>query len=152
MRNQILAIVKLEAPDLIASISKLPSKGILKTNLHNLTYLNIDDAYIHQSFPFLTDKQANKPDYFSDNKNFIGAHISVIYPEEQTLCDRSYLSREYDFSIEGLFSTFIDEKKYYALKVIAPQLTAIRQAADLPAKPCYKNYLVDLHITIGNSL
>lgn len=151
-KKQSLSITKLDTPpDLLAKLTKLPSQGILKINSNNLTYLSIADDYIHQSFPFILDPHTSKPDYFTHNKNFIGAHISLIYPEEQKICAQQYLNLEYEFTIEGLFSAVLNGKKYYALKVVAPSLVAIRQALGLTDQPRYQNYLFDLHITIGNT-
>src|ERR1700761_8265717 len=97
------------------SLSKLPKTGLLKRNALGLTYLDIDDNYIHQIFPLIKDNEIMKPEYFGDD--LVGAHISVIYPSEETLCHAAALNQQHLFSVSGLYSGIIENKKYYFLKV-----------------------------------
>ena len=131
------------------SLSKLPKTGLLKRNALGLTYLDIDDNYIHQIFPLIKDNEIMKPEYFGDD--LVGAHISVIYPSEETLCHAAALNQQHLFSVSGLYSGIIENKKYYFLKVKAPSLTALRRRCGLEDKLFFKNYWIDLHITVGIS-
>jgi hypothetical protein len=70
----------INTPLLIVAASQLSPAGKLAVSHNNLTYLNIDDNYIHQLFPLLKNQEIKKPDYFGDDS--VGAHITVIYPEE----------------------------------------------------------------------
>jgi len=120
--------------------------GFIANARDNLTYLNIDDDYIHALFPFLANKQVCLPDYFS--KDLIGAHISVIYPEENTTIIQSDLGQIHYFTIKEIYTTELDLKQYYLLLIESPCLVAFRKKYDLASKPCFKNHVIEFHITI----
>lgn len=140
-------ITKLNNPDLIKAASHLTTFGKLAISANNLVYLDIDDAYIHQLFPLLNNQQIQRPDYF--NKGSIGAHVSVIYPEEKTPVMEKYLNKEYHFKIRELAVAEINLKNYYALLLEAPMLVQLRANHGLPDKLNFKNNWIDFHITIG---
>lgn len=79
-------ITKLNTPVIIHAASHLKHSGQLIRSENRLTYLDIDDAYIHKLFPLLQDYQIKIPDYFGVKS--AGAHISIIYPEENILIQR----------------------------------------------------------------
>ncbi len=149
MRNSQLTMTRHNIPQLGDYLSKLPKIGSLKMNTLGLTYLDIDDNYIHHIFPLINDNTAIKPEYFGDG--LVGAHISVIYPTEETSCHENDLNQQHQFSISDLYSTIIENKKYYVLKVKSPSLTSIRRRCGLHDKLFFKNYWIDLHITVGVS-
>lgn len=137
----------LELPELVSQAKGLPSKGRLANSINNLCYLDISDAFIHQLFPLLQTTPAKKPHYFG--KNLIGAHISVVYPEENRLVPEKDLGQEHHFSIKGAFTAELGLKRYYVLSVEAPTLLVIRKKLGLPDLLAFKNQWVALHITVG---
>lgn len=147
MNNSQLSMSTLSVPKLLHTVAQLPTTGHLKMNSLGLTYLDIDDDYIHTLFPLIRDGYAMKPEYFGEA--LVGAHISVIYPEEDIVCHREELNKSHHFAITGLFSAVLEGKKYYALKVKSPTLVSVRRRHGLPDKLFFKNHWVDLHITIG---
>lgn len=147
MQNAHLRMIHHSMPSLLDVVSQLPTVGVLKMNTLGLTYLDIDDNYIHQLFPLIEDKDAMKPVYFGDG--LVGAHISVIYPAEEMLCHGNDLNQQHHFSVSGFYSAIIENKKYYVLKVKAPSLTSVRRRCGLPDKLFFKNYWIDLHITVA---
>ena len=137
----------LERPDLIKEANLLPCYGVLKKTLSNYLYLDIDDRFIDQIFPLLGKPELTKPDYFTD---YIGAHISVVYPDESiAIKDKINLFETHYFKVEGIFYAKIANKTYYALSVNAPSLSLIRKQMSLQIKPCFKGYMIDFHITIA---
>lgn len=142
-----LSMKQLNVPKLFDTVAQLSMKGHLKMNAFGLTYLDIDDNFIHQIFPLIPDMLAMKPEYFGDD--LVGAHISVIYPEEDISCYKADLNKEHDFAVTGLFSAVLENKKYYVLKVKAPSLISLRRRHGLSDKLVFKNCLIDLHITVG---
>ncbi len=150
MNNSLLAINTLSVPKLFDTVAQLPTIGQLKMNSFGLTYLDIDDNYIHSVFPLIPDHHAMKPDYFGDD--LVGAHISVIYPDEETICHKEDLNKEHHFAITGLFSAVLEGTKYYALKVKARSLISVRRRHGLTDKLFFKNNWIDLHITVGVAL
>lgn len=147
MQNANLKMIRHSFPGLSDVLSQLPTVGSLKMNALGLTYLDIDDNYIHHISPLINDKDAVKPDYFGDG--LVGAHISVIYPSEETSCHEIDLNQQHQFSVSNMYSAIIENKKYYVLKIKAPTLTSIRRRCGLPDKLFFKNYWIDLHITVA---
>lgn len=143
-------IEKLTIPKLINAASHLATCGELAVSNNKLVYLDIDDAYIHQLFPLLPKQHIKKPDYFG--KQLAGAHITVIYPEENKLIDEKELGQEHNFLIKNIISAQINHKTYYALLVESPSLLQIRRKQNLSDLLCFKGYAIGFHITIGVSV
>lgn len=139
----------LQLPDVLNAVANLPTVGKLAI-AGEIVYLDIDDEFIHQGYPMLKKPSIEKPNYFGDDA--IGAHITVIYPEENQQIDQVYLGEQHLFSIRGVFSADINLKRYYVLMVKAPTLLQLRRKYGLGEKLLFKDYLIDLHITIGVEL
>lgn len=139
-------------PIFFSAIQNLPQTGIVKTTANGFAYLDIDDRFIHRVYPLLDYPRLIKPDYFSDSSNYIGAHISIVYPEENVNILPREENKSIGFTITGLFMADILDKRYYAFKVHAPELLALRRSYRLSKKLQLKGYLLDPHITIANSL
>lgn len=149
--NKSLSFKLLDLPQLIATARTLSPIGRLVTTADKWTYLDIDDAYIHQLFPLLEDhyQQLYKPEYFSNH--LAGAHITVIYPEENKFIDNNDLGKQHQFSIIGSYSADLNLKRYYVLAIKSASLTALRKKYGLGHRLSFKNHLVKLHITIGTA-
>jgi hypothetical protein len=145
----IVTFTQLDAPALVAKARKLPSTARLKVSAAKLTYLAINDDYIHQLFPLLPEKAIKKPDYFTEDS--IGAHISVVYPEENCV-PTQYLNQEFSFTTTAVFAAELAGNKYYVLGVEAPELLHVRHIYGLPKKLSLYGHWVDLHITLGKSI
>lgn len=112
-------------------------------------FLNIDDRYVHEIYPMLTQYgHVEKPDYFIV-PNGIGAHISVIYPEEMVKILPSSIGEKHEFVVDALIKAQYGLKEYFVLSVISPTLTTFRQSHYLPPRPIWKGQEVMFHITIG---
>jgi hypothetical protein len=134
-------------PAIIHAASHLKCRGQLARSENNLTYLDIDDAYIHKLFPLLQNNQIKIPNYFGVKSS--GAHISIIYPEENIQINGDDLNREHEFKVNGAFAAEIGLKKYYVLMVDAPSLLLLRRKYGLSDMLPFKGYSIDFHITIG---
>ncbi len=145
MSKNKLTISAIPNPELIDAAKSLPNQGILKISEERLVYLDIDDNYIHHLFPFIEYPCVTKPDYFSTG---IGAHISVIYPNE---CNYALIERDvmFRFEVHHLFMAKTVDAIYFALTVKAPELLQIRRKNNLSNKLNLNGYNVDMHITIG---
>lgn len=130
-------------------IEKLPKQGTVHVKNNNYCYLNIDDRYIHNAFDFLPAIELKKPDYFDETTQFMGAHISIIYPEENVTVFSDEIGKIVDFEVDGLFSARLLNKTYYVFKVISPHLLELRKRYGLNEKLLLKGHLVDFHITVG---
>lgn len=137
-----------DRPALLALAATLNPTGVLKTlEKERYSYLDIDDDFIHLLYPLLRDETIQKPNYFGGG--LIGAHISVIYPEEYCLLKNADRNQEHIFQVTGLCYFDTTDKRYFALTLIAPTLLALRQQYQLPPQLCFRDYWLDLHITIG---
>ncbi len=143
-----MAFIKLlEAPLLLQTAETLPRTGKLKISKDNLVYLRIDDAYIHQLFPLIQQLDCCKPNYFGENA--IGAHISVMYPDEYKNIALQDLNQLHHFKIQQLAHTQLDNKQYCILLVSAPSLAQLRKKYQLPDMLILKNHPIPFHITLG---
>lgn len=114
-------------------------------------YLKVDDQYIHSIYPLLTQHVLlKKPDYFTP-PNDIGAHISIIYPEEQVTVQSKYNNQVHPFTINGLIKACYENTIYYALSITSPSLKKVRRQHLLHSNPTFKNQEIVFHITVGVS-
>lgn len=139
--------INLNLPKILDATSHLAADGKLAISNNNLVYLDINDTYIHQLFPMLKDPQIKKPDYFGEKS--AGAHITVIYPEENKKIKNEDLHQQHTFIVKDIVSAQIGAKTYYILLVESPSLLALRRRYGLSDKLCFKGYAIDFHITIG---
>ncbi len=110
-------------------------------------YLKVDDNYIHDIYPLLSGYgQIQKPDYFKDG---VGAHISIIYPEEGLHHFNYDTGIEHEFSVVKFVKTRFQSDMYYVLVVDAPTLSSMREQHQLDARPTFKQQKIFFHITIG---
>lgn len=134
---------------LIRKAQTLDCTGIIQQH-GAYTYLNIDDAYIHELYELLSDNvKARKPDYFSASKNSVGAHITVAYNEENIVLHPDDIGQTHSFSITSFSRVVFGTKEYFVLMVSSPSLDQLRTKYGLPEKPCYKNTPIDFHITVA---
>lgn len=143
------AFLQLHIPELMHAASQLPCIGELAISNNRLLYVDVDDAYIHQLFPLLKNKAIHKPDYFNKNKGSVGAHVTVIYPEENKNIDSVDLGIKHQFVIKNFVAATLGAKKYYILLVESPTLLHLRRKYHLPDLLCFKGYSIGFHITIG---
>lgn len=139
--------IPLDLPDLIKTANQLKMTGHLAISSNNLTYLNIQDEFIHQLFPLLNNPTILKPAYFG--KNLTGAHITVIYPEENRTLHKSELGKEHSFKLQGVYAADLPWKTYFVIMVKCPSLLQLRNNYSLPNQLNFKNHWIDFHITIG---
>lgn len=140
-------IVSLKLPRIISAAQHLSLKGNTQTTENNLFCLSIDDAYIHQLFPLLKDERVKKPDYFGEKS--VGAHITIIYPEENKNVNAHDLQQEHNFFVKDIVTTEIGQKTYYVLLIESPSLLRLRKKYNLPELLSFKGYSIGFHITIG---
>ncbi|MBA3661530.1 MAG: hypothetical protein H0W64_07370 [Gammaproteobacteria bacterium] len=142
---------RLHSPALLAAAKKLPATGTLAKTHNGLIYLNINDDFVHTLFPLITktEEPISKPDYFG--KGLIGAHISVIYPDELKLHHLVELNHTFSFQVCELFKAPLGTKNYYALRVNSKPLTTFRNKYDLPNWLLFKAKWVPFHITLAVS-
>lgn len=117
------------------------------------SYLKINDAYIHELYELLGNeitRTAQKPDYFSLDKA-IGAHITIIYPEENKLIHPDEIGKLHRFSVQSFCRAIVGIKEYYVLLVSSSSLAALRKKHDLPEKLCFKGISIDFHITLATA-
>jgi hypothetical protein len=125
----------------------LPHEGTLKSS-GGFVYVDVDDDYIHKLVPMIQEYGFEEPPYFG-NAGLVGAHITVIYPDEIKNHKISEI-QEYGESIsftpqrcEAVYPPTWHGDEAYFIVVEAPELDAIREKYGLPKRK------YDYHITIG---
>lgn len=145
--------IKLNLPELLQTAADLPLSGKLMKSHNNLVYLDVDDDYVHRLFPLLKDglpentAAIKKPDYFG--KESAGAHVSVIYPEENKVIQLKDLNQVHHFKIKEFVAADIGAKKYFVLLVESESLLALRRKHGLSDLLCFKGYGIEFHVTVG---
>lgn len=134
---------------LAEQLSALSKKGQVKINSDQYVYLDIDDDYIHRAMRAINDDSIRLPSYFDDQTDHIGAHISIIYPEEGIRPDDSEAGLELTFDIGSMFYAELEGKGYYALGVNCPEIILLRDRHALPDMLCLHGYEVPPHITVA---
>lgn len=122
--------------------------GTLKST-NGFVYVDIDDKYVHELIQFIEKSGFQKPPYFAD-PNLVGAHITVIYPDEMKEYSLEQIKEVgttiYFQPLECNLATPPNWKEIdqvYFIVVDSPQLDQIREKYGLPNRE-YK-----FHITIG---
>lgn len=146
-----IAIEPMVLADLEPVIEKLPTQGRLALSSQGLVYLDIDDGYIHEVWPLLKQSSIQKPDYFDARTDFMGAHVSVFYPDENVILRQSDLDKVHDFEIKGACWAVVFDKRYYVLLVEAPSLLGLRLSYGKKPQLTFKSFLIDFHITFGTT-
>lgn len=135
------------------ALKALPTVGKLTLLDGNYLYLDVSNDYIDTLYPLLENnikERISQPNYFTNEKSHIGAHASVIYPEEKIIQNISgYLVKDYDFTVQGLFAKDIHTKRYYALKIQSPELLTLRQQNQLPNELNFRGNNISFHITLA---
>ncbi|HSW70015.1 MAG TPA: hypothetical protein VLI69_07705 [Gammaproteobacteria bacterium] len=140
-------IISLNLPKIIDAAQRLPLHGKTHLTENNLFSLKIDDDFIHQLLPLLKDDRVKKPNYFGEKS--AGAHITIIYPEENKNINMHDLQQEHCFLVKDIVTAEIGLKTYYALLVESPSLLKLRKKYGLPDLLSFKGYSIGFHITIG---
>jgi hypothetical protein len=150
MRN--LVTHPVEVCDLHSILSSLPMHGRLSETAEGLVYLDVDDGFIHNTFPLLQHTRAQKPPYFDFEHGGVGAHISVFYPEERNTLHSEDWGKRFEFKIQKLVCVEFSDTKYFALLVNAPSLVTLRLKYGFEKKLTFKDYLIDFHITVASQI
>lgn len=123
----------------------LPHTGILR-NTNGFVYLDIDNNFIYELVPFIQSAGFEMPPYF-EREGLVGAHISVIFPNELTDVKIEECGKEYSFQLVNCITVIPEQFKepieFCLLIVEAPELNKLREKYGLARSDH------NLHITIG---
>lgn len=143
--NQLFSVVKPEEPIVQWAQDNLSQSGVLKEGRDGFVYLKVDDGYINQLFPMISNPGYVKPAYFR-RPDAPGAHISVMYVDERNRTgDIAELGKSYSFKITRLAFVPPRTRKYIVLEIDCPELESLRKKYGL--SPLLKGH--DFHITIA---
>jgi len=127
-------------------------KGKLKQDSEGFVFIDVDNNFIDGMYPLIDEEEIEKPPYFG--KDGIGAHVSVISPDEideDNKLDIKEIGDTINFKIKEVYSTNPDGwdemSKVWFVSIDAPELGKLRKKYDLPET--YKNKNHDFHITIA---
>lgn len=126
---------------------RLTAEGVIQQR-DNFCYLKIDDDYIHLTHPLLNEYGVIEKSAYFIPPDDVGAHISIIYPEEDKV-PQTAVGQLHSFSICRLLKAQYGSREYFSLAVSSPSLTAFRQKHQLAEKPTFKGQEIFFHITIG---
>lgn len=147
-----LALMPFEQTALVkAAICQLPNTGILSQLDTGYLFLKVSDDFIHKLFPLIEISTKQLPDYFSAVKGHIGAHVSVIYPEEiRRVQIDGLLGKIIYFQKMHICQARLKEKNYLVIVIKSLELEYLRMQQGLSKKPIYQGFEVEFHITLAN--
>jgi hypothetical protein len=142
-------------PQVIETVVQIPQKGILKQKDNGYLYLEVSKDFIAEVLPLIDVPGKIVPPRHYTSKKGIGAHISVMYENEQILneiWEINELGQEFTFTVMELRTVKLNKnnkvQKLWLLAVAAPELEQLRESYGLSSK--LKNH--DFHITIGTQV
>jgi hypothetical protein len=142
-------------PQVIDKVVQFPQKGILKQKDNGYLYVEVSKDFIAETLSLIQAEGKIVPPRHYTSKKGIGAHISVIYENEQILneiWEIKELGQEFTFTVAELRTIKLNKnnkvKKLWLLAVVSPELERLRESYGL--SPKLKNH--DFHITIGSQV
>lgn len=139
----------------IEKVVQFVQKGILKQKDNGYLYVEVSRDFIAEVLPLIDAQGKIVPPSHYTSKKGIGAHISVMYENEQVLneiWEIKELGQEYTFNVMELRTVKLNKdnkiKKLWLLAVAAPELEKLRENYGLSSK--LKDH--DFHITIGTQV
>lgn len=142
-------------PQVIERVIQIPQRGILKQKDNGYLYVEVSKDFIAEALPLIDAPGKIVPPRHYTSKKGIGAHISVMYENEQILneiWEIKELGKEFTFSVMELRTIKLNKdnkiKKLWLLAVAAPELEKLRESYGLSSR--LKDH--DFHITIGTQV
>lgn len=142
-------------PQVIEAAFLCEQRGVLKQKDNGYLYLDVSNDFIAKTLPLIQAEGKIVPPRHYTSKKGIGAHISVMYENEQIeneIWEIKELGNEYNFYVQELrtvkFSSKGKMKKLWLIAVFAPELEKLRESYGLASK--LKGH--DFHITIGSQV
>lgn len=139
-------------PQVIEKVIQFEQKGILKQKDNGYLYVEVSRDFIAEALPLIDVPGKIVPPRHYTSKKGIGAHISVMYENEQIeneIWEIEELGQEYTFNIIELRTVKLNKdnqmKKLWLIAVAAPELEMLREKYGL--SQLLKGH--DFHITIG---
>ena len=137
----------------IEKVIQFEQKGILKQKDNGYLYVEVSKDFIAEALPLIDAQGKIVPPRHYTSKKGIGAHISVMYENEQIMneiWEIKELGQEFTFTVMELRTVKLNNKdnkvkKLWLLAVAAPELEKLRESYGLSSR--LKNH--DFHITIG---
>lgn len=144
-----------DQPQVIEKVIQIQQKGILKQKDNGYLYVEVPREFISEALPLIDAAGKIVPPPHYKSKKGIGAHISVMYENEQIeneIWEIKELGQEFTFTILELRTVKLNRdnkmKKLWLLAVSAPELEKLRESYGLTSK--LKGH--DFHITIGTQV
>lgn len=142
-------------PQVIEKVVQFEQTGILKQKDNGYLYVEVSRDFIAEALPLIDAQGKIVPPKHYTSKKGIGAHISVMYEDEQILneiWEIKELGQEFTFNVMELRTVKLYKdnkmKKLWLLAVYAPELEKLRESYGLSSR--LKDH--DFHITIGTQV
>lgn len=144
-----------DQPQVIEKVLQFEHKGILKQKSNGYLYLEVSKEFIAELLPLIDAPGKIVPPRHYTSKKGIGAHISVMYENEQIMneiWEIKELGQEFTFTIKELRTVKLNKdnkvRKLWLIAVEAPELEKLRESYNLPS--FIKGH--DFHITLGTQV
>jgi len=142
-------------PQVIETVVQFEQKGTLKQKDNGYLYVEVSRDFIAEALPLIDAQGTIVPPRHYTSKKGIGAHISVMYENEQIMneiWEIKELGQEFTFTVMELRTVKLNRdnkmKKLWLLAVDAPELEKLRESYGLSSRLKDHNF----HITIGSQV
>ena len=142
-------------PQVVEKVIQFEQKGVLKQKDNGYLYVEVARDFIAEALPLIDAPGKIVPPRHYTSKKGIGAHISVMYENEQILneiWEIKELGQEFTFTVMELRTVKLNKsnkmQKLWLIAVDAPELEKLRESYGLPSK--LQGH--DFHITIGTQV
>lgn len=136
----------------IEAAHQIEQKGVLKQKDNGYLYVDVSNDFIAKLLPLIDVPGKLVPPRHYTSKKGIGAHISVMYENEQIdheIWEISELGQVFNFQVKELRTVKLNKdgkmKKLWLIALEAPALEQLRESYGLSSK--LKGH--DFHITIA---
>jgi hypothetical protein len=144
-----------DQPQVLEQVLQITPKGTLKQKDNGYLYVEVAGDFIAQALALIDAPGKLVPPRHYTSKKGIGAHISVMYENEQIeneIWEIAELGQEYTFNVIELRTVKINSnnkmKKLWLIAVSCPALEQLREKYGL--KPLLKGH--DFHITVCSQI
>ncbi len=142
-------------PQVIEKAAQLELKGVLKQKDNGYLYIDVSNDFIAKTLPLIEAPGKIAPPRHYACKKGIGAHISVMYENEQItneIWEIKELGQEFTFTVKELRTVKLNNhnkvRKLWLIAISSPELEKLRESYGLSS--LLKDR--DFHITIGTQV
>jgi len=131
----------------------VPLSGVVKQTEDGFVYVDVSNDVIHGLFQLIDEEGIEKPPYFEERFNGVGAHITIT--NKQELGDQEFkdVGKEVTFKLGKMYSIdplgWEDVERVWFVEVFSSDIENLRKKYGLRKRKHKKGKSMEFHITIA---